>query len=103
MCDPFLMHYRQPMKQLLDYHLRITFVPPIIIHKALRHIPYRDVLHSNVHVVLVLIRGGEFDEPLILPKRQTSRKSNETNARYERAQVWIKLTFDSACKFLTSF
>jgi len=80
MCDPLLMHYHQSVEKLLDYHLRITFVPPIAIHKGLRHIAYRDVLHSNVDVVLVLIRGVEFDEPLILSMRQTSRNSNKTNA-----------------------
>ena len=70
MCDPFPMHYYQSMEQLLDYHLCITFIPPIAIRKGLRHIPYRDVLHSNVHVVSVLVGGVEFDEPLMLLIRQ---------------------------------
>ena len=76
MCDPFVMHYRQSAEQLLDYHFRIIFVPSIIIHKGLRHIPDRDILHSNVHVVLVLIGGVEFDEPFVLPTGYTKPPVN---------------------------
>ena len=76
MCDPFFVHYCQSVEQLLDYHFRITFVPPITIHKSLRHIPYRDILHRNVHVVSVLIGGVEFEEPFVLFTGQTKPPVN---------------------------
>ena len=66
MCDPRFMHHNQPVEQLFDYHLCITFIPPITIHKGLRHIAYRDILHSNVYVVIVLIGGVEFNKQIIL-------------------------------------
>ena len=59
------------MEQLLDYNLYITFVPLVAIRKALRHIPHWDILHSNVHVVSILIGGVEFDEPFVLSRCQT--------------------------------
>jgi len=70
------MHHNQPMEQLFDHHLRITFIPPIILLKSLPHISYRDILHSNIHVVIVFIGGVEFNEPLILSIRQTEPPVN---------------------------
>jgi len=69
MYDTFFMHYYQSVEQLLDYHPRITFVPPIVMEKGLRDIPYSDILRSNVHVVSVQIGGIEFDKPLVLCRR----------------------------------
>ena len=54
------------MEKLLDYNPSITFVPPIAIRKALRHIPHRHILHSDVQVVSVFIGRVEFDKPLVL-------------------------------------
>jgi len=54
------------MEQLLDYNFDITFIPPVAIRKAMRHIPHWDMLHSNVHVVGVLIGRIEFNEPFVL-------------------------------------
>ena len=59
------------MEQLLDYNFCITFTPLIAIGKALRHIPRLDILHSNVHVVSVLVGRVEFDEPFVLSICQT--------------------------------
>jgi len=69
MCDPFFMHHCQSVEQLLDYHSCITFIPPITIRKGVRQIPYGNILHRNVQVVIVLIGSDEFDEPLGLSIR----------------------------------
>ena len=71
MSDTFFMHYCQPLEKLLDHHLRITFIPPIAVHKGLRYISYGDILHGNVHIVRVLKGAVELNEPLILPICQT--------------------------------
>ena len=76
MCDTCFMHHYQSVEQLFDHHLRITFIPPIVIHKGPRHISYRDILHSNVYVVIVLIGGVEFDEPFVLSTGQTKPPVN---------------------------
>ena len=70
MCDPCFMHHSQPVEQLLDHHLCVTFIPPIVLLKSLPYIPYRDILHRNVHVVIVFIGGVELNKPLILSLRQ---------------------------------
>ena len=64
------MHHSQPVEQLLDHHLRITFIPPIVLLKSLPYIPYRDILHCNVDVVIVFVGGVELNKPLILSIRQ---------------------------------
>ena len=54
------------MEELPDYCSCIAFIPPITAHKGLGHIPDRDIFHSNVNVVSVLIGGDEFDKPFVL-------------------------------------
>jgi len=78
MCDPCIMHHCQSVEQLFDYHFRITFIPPIVLVEGLQHIPYRDILHSNVHEVIVLMGGVEFDEPLRLPICQMGPPRNQS-------------------------
>ena len=66
MSDTFSMHCCQSVEQLLDYYPRITFIPPVVIHKGFRDISYGHIFHSNVYVIRILVGGVEFDEPFVL-------------------------------------
>ena len=87
------MHHNQPVEQLFDYHLCITFIPPIATRKGLRHIAYRDILHSNVYVVVVLVGEVELNELLILSIRQREPLINRMRPVPVRKEVSLNKTY----------
>jgi len=68
---PALCIIANPLEQPFDYHLRITFLPPIAIHKGLRHVPYGEIPCNNSYIASVLIKGMEPDEQFVLSSSQT--------------------------------